>query len=200
MAFRLKEDESIRKGIKRLIRKELDKALQLLTRKKKTKEDEAVHEVRKSLKKVRALLRLIRDAIGSKTYRQENYGFRDAARPLIEVRDAKILVEAVDKLTDHFAKYVSRHVFDEIRQTLLREQRAVRERVLKKEDAFATLADTLQEARQRVKGWSIERGGWSALAGGLKRVYRSGYRAYFKALNAPTLENLHEWRKQAKYL
>ena len=49
----------------------------------------AVHEVRKSLKKIRAALRLVRPVIGDKSYRRENTCFRDAARPLTEVRDAR---------------------------------------------------------------------------------------------------------------
>jgi CHAD domain-containing protein len=200
MAFQLKQEESVRKGVKRLSRKEIDKALKLVTGRKKIKPDEAVHETRKRLKKVRALLRLIRDGLGSKVYRQENCRFRDAVRPLTEVRDAKILVGALDQLTEHFAKEVSVHVFKGPRQSLLAHLRAVRKRVLQEQDAFASLEVTLGKARQRVKDWTIGQGGWSVLGRGLKRVYQSAYQAYFTALDDPTVENLHEWRKQVKYL
>ena len=40
----------------------------------------------------------------------------------------------------------------------------------------------------------------SAAFGGLKRVYQQGYRALGAVTADPTTDNLHEWRKQAKYL
>jgi CHAD domain-containing protein len=61
-------------------------------------ESEAVHEVRKCFKKARAALRLARDDLGEDVYRQENACFRDAARPLTEVRDAEVMLETWDDL------------------------------------------------------------------------------------------------------
>src|SRR5919108_3500582 len=102
MSFQLKPDKTVGKNIRRIVRKQLDGVLEELTRGHKGSRDEVVHEARKSLKKIRAVLRLVRPAIGDKTYRQENTCFRDAARPLTEVRDARILIETLDKLADHF--------------------------------------------------------------------------------------------------
>src|SRR5262249_35609303 len=42
--------------------------------------------------------------------------------------------------------------------------------------------------------------GWSALKGGLKRVYKQGRDALSAAHAEPSVMSLHEWRKQAKYL
>jgi hypothetical protein len=55
-------------------------------------------------------------------------------------------------------------------------------------------------ARARVDGWTIGQAGWPALGPGLSRVYRAGHRALARAAAEPSAENLHEWRKQAKYL
>src|SRR5436190_24224574 len=99
MAFRLKPNEAVRKGTRRVARRELEKARRTL-RDRGSGEDERVHEVRRSLKKVRALLRLVRDGVGDDHYHRENERVRDAARPLTTVRDAKVLLGALDKLTD----------------------------------------------------------------------------------------------------
>src|SRR5262249_16472345 len=42
--------------------------------------------------------------------------------------------------------------------------------------------------------------GWRALEGGLKRVYAQGRDALEASAADATTENLHEWRKQGKYL
>src|SRR4051794_37864127 len=76
MAFRLKRAERVGKGVKRIVRRQVGEALQGLQ--KTPSEDETVHEARKHFKKVRAVLRLVRDEVGDKVYRRENARFRDA--------------------------------------------------------------------------------------------------------------------------
>jgi len=52
---------------------------------------ESVHRMRKELKRARAGLRLLRDAVGKTAYAHENARLRDAARPLAPLRDADVL-------------------------------------------------------------------------------------------------------------
>ena len=49
MSFELKPGQSARKNVRRITRKELDDAMELLTGTGRGSRDEAVHEVRKSL-------------------------------------------------------------------------------------------------------------------------------------------------------
>src|SRR5215475_1314183 len=102
MSQELKPDQSLRKNIRRIVRKQMDEALEYLTEPHRGSRDEAVHEARKCFKKIRAVLRVVKPAIARKDHRRENVCFRDAGRPLTEVRDAKIVVETLDKLAEHF--------------------------------------------------------------------------------------------------
>jgi CHAD domain-containing protein len=198
MAFRLKADKPVGKGVKRVVRRQLDRALDRL--RSKGGGDEAVHDARKSFKKVRAVLRLVRDEIGAKAYRRENRRFREAARPLTEVRDAKALVEALDRLAEQSPDGAGAGSLAETRKALQSERRAVRRRVLRDERAVPPVVSEVKAARDRVRDWSVPHKGWSALSGGVKRTYKRGRRALAAAGNEPTPEALHEWRKQAKYL
>src|SRR5262249_40401169 len=63
MSFELRPDESLRKNIRRIARKQMDDALEMLTAAHPGSRDEAVHEARKCFKKVRAVLRLVRPVI-----------------------------------------------------------------------------------------------------------------------------------------
>ena len=146
------------------------------------------------------MLRLVRPAIGNAPYRAENICFRDVARPLTEVRDAKILVETLDGLIEHFKEHVKDRSFDDVRKALQANLRAVRKRVLEEQDAFGVTAEVLRQARGRVKDWADVPNRWLALGRGLQDVDRRARAAFEDAAADPTVEKLHEWRKQAKYL
>jgi CHAD domain-containing protein len=198
MAFQLQIDESVGECVKRLVRRQLDKAHKSL--RQSDERDQAIHDARQCFKKVRALLRLVRDELGEKVYREENRYFRDAARPLTAIRDATVLIETLDKLVDHFVEQISATAFGQVREALLADKRSVYKRVLGDEDAIAKVTAAAKSARSRIRDWPIAHEGWLALEPGLKRVYRNGCRALAGAFAEPSAQNMHEWRKQAKYL
>jgi CHAD domain-containing protein len=154
MSFELHPDESLRKISRRIVRDQMDKALEYLTGPHEGSRDEAVHEARKSFKKIRAALRLVRPVIDEQSYREENTCFRDAGRPLTEVRDAKILIETLDHIAKHFKEHIVGRSFDQVRRGLQNNLRAVRKRVLHEQDAFAVVAEAVRQARGRIKAWA----------------------------------------------
>jgi CHAD domain-containing protein len=199
MSFELRKGESIRKSIHRVARMQLRDALESLQESRVESVDERIHSVRKSFKRVRAVLRLVRYSFGESTYRFENESLRDAARPLSEVRDAKILIEALDKLRKKHQN-VENAAFEQARNQLIAHQRDVHKKVLEDENAFAATSTAIEEALERLDQWSDQRMTWSDLCKGVKRVYRSGRNALDDAKSEASNENLHELRKQAKYL
>ena len=82
-------------GVRRIARDQLDMSIERLEG--HTDEDlgTAVHETRKSLKRMRATVRLARDELGDEAYRRENIAFRDAARRLGGARDSQVLLETL---------------------------------------------------------------------------------------------------------
>lgn len=200
MSFALKSDESLRRGVRRIARKEMEHAREQMAGTSNGSRDAAVHEARKCFKKVRALLRLMRPAISTQNYRYENTALRDAARPMTEVRDARVLVETLDKIIQHFAKRVRGQPFARIRKELMSYQREIRKQVLDDKHAFATVETALREALKRLNGWTDVPDRWSSMGDGVRQVYRQARQAFATATAEPTVENLHEWRKQVKYL
>jgi CHAD domain-containing protein len=200
MSFQLRPEESLRKNLRRIVRNQVDAALEELAAPPKGPRDAIVHEVRKSLKKIRAVLRLVRPVLGGKCYRRENTCFREAARPLTEVRDARILIETLDKLVDLFPEDVSGRSLAEVRKALRDNLRGVRKRVLDQQNAFVVVAETVSQARERVKGWTDVPDRWSSAGAGLEDTCRQARAAYRDAASDPNVAKLHEWRKQVKYL
>jgi len=199
MAFELKADKSVVKGVNRILRKQIEGSLEALHSPDTSDPDETVHAVRKRFKRIRAVLRLLRGAIPEKDYRRENLRFRDAARPLTTVRDAVVLVETFGELPAE-GKSVPRKVRDQVRRELRRRRDALRKQVLEEEESFPKIAEAVEPALDRTDDLPVQEKGWAALETGLARVYDAGRQAFDEALAEPTVANLHEWRKQAKYL
>jgi CHAD domain-containing protein len=218
MAFELKNGERIPKGIRRIVCTRIDDALETIADTKRSAtaaakgtkatvataatavSDHAVHETRKRFKEIRGTLRLVRDELGEKNFRRENVTFRDAGRPLSALRDAKVLVDTLDELIRHFHGRVKARSFSKLRRALLDRQRAVRKQVLEQDHTVAGIVRRVRAARKRVGDWPLHKGGWRAIAGGLRQVYRQARRAMQTALAELSDEALHEWRKRTKDL
>ena len=161
--------------------------------------DRRLHDVRKILKRARAELRLVRDVLGDEAFGRENRALRDAGRPLRRIRDAKSLVETIDALAGRVKRKDARALRGE-RTSLVASRRRVRARFDADPRPLAVARRLIQEERTSVDRWPDEKHGWSVIGPGVKRVYRAGRRALAAARRRPTVETLHELRKQAKYL
>jgi CHAD domain-containing protein len=197
--FRLGDGERVPDGVRRIAGGQLDMSIERLEG--ETDEDlgTAVHETRKSLKRLRATVRLARDELGDEAYRRENVAFRDAGRRLGGARDSKVLLETLDALTDRYPDEAPPERFERFKRTLVGQHGAAQRR-LREGAAGAEVLGELRRSRARVRDWPLEREGLDALAPGFKRIYRRARRAYRTARQDPSTENLHELRKRAKYL
>ena len=199
MAKPLRHTKAGTTEVQRLLGHHIDQARKAL-RGPQPLSDAAVHGARKQLKKGRADLRLLRKALAPQTYRYENTTLRDVARPLTAVRDARVLMDTLERLVEHGGAQAQALDLDGVRRALREEYCEVRQRVLNEGNTLALLEASLRAARARTQCWPIGRRGWSVLGAGLKRVYRNGREAFAVAQEDPSQEHLHAWRKQVKYL
>jgi CHAD domain-containing protein len=189
-AYRLKDDEPLPEEIRRVARGRINHAIDELRGKTDSTPEEAVHEARTDMKKLRALLRLARGELGEDVFARENACFRDAARELAGARDSDVMLETLVALA------LPSGTGWELRKAIQadREQGGPGDRADAARDAVAIL----KEARKRVDDWPLERDSFEAVAGGLERTYRRGRRAFEATRAEPSVEALHEWRKRAK--
>lgn len=199
MSYRLEPKEPLAVGLKRIAREQLDQALEQLTELPEGR-DEAVHDARKRFKKVRAVLRLVRDEVGPEIYKRENVCYRDAGRQLSDIRDSYVMIATLNNIIEQHAGELKGHSYEGALQKLNAEHKTLKHRLLDHDETMADVATTLEQARQRVDTWPIEHNDFSAISAGLKRVYKRGYRGWEHAYANPAPENFHEWRKRAKYL
>jgi CHAD domain-containing protein len=149
-----------------------------------------VHSTRKGIKRLRAHLRLARDAIEENTYRAEDADLREIGRLLAPARDAFVIGLTLESLEssagwEAASDYIEAH-----------HRSAIDELV----------SGPFQEARTRL---GRVRGRWlthpvhldaSSVTDAVERTYHRGRFEQERAMATSQARAFHQWRKRVKYL
>ncbi len=195
MVYSFKHAHSVEEQLRTIASHQIDAALKALSV-SGIAQPEAVHEVRKNCKKLRGLIRLVRPSFPS--YRTENRAFRKAARLFADLRDAKVMHDTCDLLTEACESEIERAELLAVRRAM-----AIRSTDLLAhadwECRKKRAKHLLKRARKRTREWTLTDQGWNALHGGIALTYDRAREAMRTVREEPSGPNIHEWRKQAKY-
>ncbi|HEV2329157.1 MAG TPA: CHAD domain-containing protein [Verrucomicrobiae bacterium] len=194
MPFCIKRKEPVTKAVRRLCCEKVDDALELLD---KGNHYETVHEVRKEIKKLRAVLRLVRSGIGETTYSKATDALRAAAGRLNAMRDAQVRLTAMENLAKRSNGMIPRQLLPKIQNALRKNCRA-EERKLS--ETLDLTKQFLIGARLQMRSLKVKPNNWKAIGPGLKKIYSRGRKALALARRRPSPEHFHEWRKRVKDL
>ncbi len=200
VAFKLRKRETAAQGIRRVAREEIDTALKL-TKDKRLSPETVVHELRKQLKKLRAVVRLVEDGLGKQIAARDNKALRDLGRRLSPARDATVRVAAIDRLVDGKKNGALKRLeaVTTIRKRLAARQTAAL-RIVRRNSDRAVIRRELESLRRRVRRWPLRKEGYDCLERGFRRSYRRGRSGLAEAYASRTDESFHDWRKRAKDL
>jgi CHAD domain-containing protein len=196
MAYRFEAGEPVPDAVRRIVREELESAAGQLSRARGAARDEAIHEARKSIKKSRALLRLMQPEL-ERIYETENVRLRDIGLHLSDSRDAAVMLETLLHLEEKYKDEVGIRACAAVRRALARHRRQT-ERRSGTASLLLRTAAALRAAARRVKSWPLEAEGFAALAEGFECTFRRGRKALAAARKDPTPENDHTLRKRVK--
>jgi CHAD domain-containing protein len=196
MPYRLKADESVPDGIRRIAKQEIDSIIDELSRKGEGTRDETIHKARKRIKKIRGLLRLVQPELGD-AYSGATGQLREAGGKLSVFRDARAIIDTFDELINTYSGRLGEHTLESVRAGLVRrkEEAEKRENIDKVLDNVASRLCTI---RQVIKRWRLERDGFSAIAKGLEDTFRRGRQGLRRVKKHPRPESYHDWRKRVK--
>ncbi len=196
--FRLGGGEFLGAGLQRLSLEQLDYAIAALSTQRI---DIGIHEARKAFRRVRALLRLVRDEVGYPVYKAENIALRDLGRLIGGSRDATVMVETVVGLETLYGDVLQPGAFDTLRANLRERDKLIRRRVAG--GRVDEVLVGLHAARDRFAAWPARTAladDYASIAGGLRRVYRRGRNRMADAYEEETAAAFHIWRKRVRYL
>lgn len=196
-SLRLDRDEELGEGLKRVAAGRAEQAIERLRNSASGEIDQAdaVHGARKDMKKLRTVLRLLRDELPKDVYEQEMQCYREVARLLSTARDAEVKLATLDDLTGRTENLPGEAV-EPWRQILDRDREAAVNWSGDEREAI----ERLEGGLARIEGWRLEGDSWGMIDGGLRRAYQRGRRAMRTAESEPKETHFHQWRKRAKDL
>lgn len=156
----------------------------------------AVHDVRVSGKRIRAWLRLLRDAMGTQAYRRENAAVRDLGQLLRHRRDSEVLIETLDGLAKSGSPAFNSAEVARLK-ALLRTDAETAEAETPFPEVMTRVREVLFQAHRRMETLDLGHGHPEAA---FRLIWMRARDAYRAARDRPDTNTLHEWRKQAKYL
>ncbi len=198
MGYELNREETVSGNVTRILREELSAAIASLEKPGDDKET-TIHSVRKRIKKIRALLRLVRSDMDEETFRGENLRYRNIGNLMSHLRDATVMINTLDKLRETHPDGLPETAFAGLRQSLVTRQAEVSEAFFAAENRIGEVIAALREAEQNLPEPS-GRDSFAVFAPNIKGIYRRGVKAFALAISEPTAHNFHELRKEVKNL
>lgn len=171
----------------------------------------AVHQSRKSMKRVRALLRLVRGELTERVFGYEDRAIRDTGRLLAEVRSSFAVTEAGMLIRDLYGDLLAPSTFDELLARLTHRRDLIELTALEDPQLIGRVVHNLEKAHSRYTAWPTDpdasavyglgiRDDYAAIEPGLHDTYSRGRTEMVAAYRSRTSYDFHEWRKRAKYL
>jgi len=189
VAFRIETNKPLPGEIRRIARRELKKARGAAALEEPL--GEHVHDIRTAMKKVRALNRLVRPAVGQRARRADRR-LKKIAHSVSSLRDAEVVLQTFDR-----AVGPSRAALAGVRAQLvvhLREETQAVER----DGGSQRLRSDLARERRKVEAWMPKADRWSAIDQGLTRGYRRAREAMDAAYRSESGADFHAWRRAVK--
>jgi CHAD domain-containing protein len=196
VGFRLKQGASISREIRRIVLKQLEVAISELHTVGDPQSDDAVHDARRRVKKIRAIIRLVRPVL-DKAYRAVDRDLSTVSRLLAPVADGRGIVETLAELEHRYPASLPKRALAIARTGVLRNgARADHEAHTR--GILKIAAGTLRSERSRIKRWQIRGDGFRAIAPGLEESYRRARRLMLLTWSKPKPSHFHTWRRYVK--
>jgi len=198
----LEADERLGTGVKRMAVGQLEVAMHTLEG-PFAPDEKAVHEARKALKRLRALLRTLEGELSAEVVAREDAVLRKAADALAGARDAAVMLATLERVLLDDPPLATSKGVTRVRRRLALEQARVERDMFADAQARKDVLAELQALRARVLDWElVECDGLALVDPGLRDIYREGRRRYRRLARGRSkgMSARHRWRKEVKDL
>ena len=197
MPFRLQSNESIADGLRRLARQELRSVSKHLNGTMPPR-DGAIHEIRKSVKKTRAILQVL-DADNGRGLAKSARRLHAINRRLSALRDADVMLETLQTLRVTNRRLLSDRCFARVHRRLSLHRKAIMA-VARRKGTWQRVGESVRKIRQDARRWKPTHRQFGSLAAGIRLAHQRGRNAMVCARKNQRAADFHEWRKQIKAL
>jgi CHAD domain-containing protein len=191
MPYRLQSDEPLIGGLKRIVEEQIDVAIVELQSPDHL--HRGIYHARKSLKKVRSVLRLLQPQLGP-VYIEENRRLRDVARRFSGLRDVHV---CLDLLAEFAKRYKRQSTLNPQRMALTHKQYELAQET-NWQTVLSESLDALSGTRKRVEDWPLHQLDWSSIDAAIRKSHKQSRHAFEKTRKTKAPEDYHEFRKSVK--
>ena len=198
MAFELHHRKHIEDELRKIVREQLRDSARALITSEDGQFQSAVHESRKSVKKVRAVAACLTEA-GAKLPRKDRKRVKSAASALARIRDSAAIIDTFDRVHRRYPSQLPEHTYGILRRGLVAARDGTEARA-RRDGVVAEAAERLRKTRKSAKRWTSPSIAWSDMIAIVSASYRRSRRAMKHARETGQSATLHSWRKELKIL
>lgn len=191
----LRAGEPVIAGLLRICDALIQNAVERIKRPSHDREED-IHGVRITIKHLRAILRMVRPAIGEPTFRRENVSLKKTAQRLAFTRDITAGRQSLERLSKAASHKAGRQavslMLDHYRKNVVPPPPA------RRASAMRAVATALERSRLRLRKLHFTANDWQAMGPGLESVYRVCRKRMKRAYAAGGDEAFHRWRIRVK--
>jgi CHAD domain-containing protein len=198
MSFELDQRKHLEDELRKIVRRELRNIVRALTTSPERDFEGAIHESRKSLKKVRAVAAVLEQA-GAKLPRKDRKQLQSAAGALSRLRDSAAIVESLQRVRRRYPKLLPEHTYGILRRGLVGARNRLEGRA-KRDGVVAEAAERLAKTRKSAKSWRLPSIAVSDVVAVIAASYRRSRKAMKHSRATRQSATLHRWRKELKTL
>jgi CHAD domain-containing protein len=195
MSYRLKPRQSVHQGVKRIAAAQIEDLLD--EHGNAPPSPTSVHEARKALKRLRALLNLIRMGLNEDDLEREKQRLRDIAGSLAGARDAQVMVETASTLQNGEMPRAGQTTARVLMTTLEKRRDEAEEKLA---DGHARLpVHAFREAQDALETLPLGDLGLDEVLEGFTKTYQRGRKLHAEiAQGGADDERFHDLRKQVQ--
>ena len=197
MSYKIQHTLPLNEEIKRVVNERLEDSVQHLDNYGQNP-DEAVHEVRKNMKKTRAVLRLARYSYPDDRYKKLNAFYRDTSKRFAALREAKVHRETIHHLKEDNNDLPP--LADIVENIINNYYQHAAEQMSRHENILTEVSSQLKDSKKDIEDLPLESTHFDLVYNGLKKIYKQGRDAFSDVKKVPDAEHFHEFRKRVKYL
>ncbi|MCU4154885.1 CHAD domain-containing protein [Carboxylicivirga sp. A043] len=161
--------------------------------------DTSVHEIRKAIKRIRAILRLVRWDIGEELYQSENMRFRDLGRQLSQLRDYHVIITYLAENFEAEELRIPEENFINLINHLNSKKEAELKRLVDNQ-TLETIREQMDISTSELNEFSFDYLGPHTIRQGTTNTYSQCLNKISESQLKLDDHPLHELRKRVKYL
>lgn len=195
----LNPEEIPAEGLRRILSEELQYAIRQVCRPGE-EIHQAVHELRKTSKRIRAILKLTEPDVGYYLCRKEIARYRDIARHVAALRSLYVSIETIRKIRPKLPKKLAGEPLEKTEAILRGQYENLLKKKTEDKDFLDSVHKELTQAYHQLQTFPALHNDLTIQEKAVRNCFRKGRKCWRKVARKANSANIHELRKQIKQL